>query len=135
MKKLILLTLVTSRILSSFGQKANQLTYSEKCSKQKKTGWVLFGTGAAVATTGFLIMEIDGTGSDAIMGENFDVGAWAFFAGLAGCVASIPFFISAHSQCKKSKKITLKIDHIQIQSFQAALPQKIPAISMRFSLP
>lgn len=134
MKKSILSILALAWMATAYSQTAS-INEAEKCNKQKKTAWTLFGVGAAVATAGFMITEIDGTGDNAVLGENFDVGAWAFFTGIASCVASVPFFFSAHSHCKKNRKISLQMKSIQTPSNFGHAYKRIPALSLKLRLP
>ena len=69
--------------------------YLEKSKKQKTTGFILLGSGAAVFTGGAIAMQHSQS-----KGENefpFLVG------GLAMSIASIPFFISSTSNKHKAK--------------------------------
>ena len=133
MKKAILCFVVLIWMTSGFSQ-STSVNYADKCNKQRKTGWILFGTGASLATTGFLITEIDGKGDNSMLSENFDVGGWTFFTGLAGCIGSIPFFLSANQSCKKSKRVSFNIKNIKGQSILTNIPKRIPSLSISFDL-
>lgn len=126
--------LIVAVLISSFWTGFSQNKTLDICGKNKKTGWILLGSGIAVATTGFLITEIDGNGDQSILSENFDVGAWTFFAGIASCAGSIPFFISAHNACKKNRRTSAQINYINTNSFITAVPKRIPSFSIKIKL-
>ncbi len=118
-KLLILIVLLTSQI--AFGQvieqtntKSSQEFYDYHTLKQqqnKKTAWILLGSGAAMTVTGFVILNSNGKKiiTDIFTGKNSSSGlvsSLLIIGGGAASIASIPFFISAG---KHSKKATLSL--------------------------
>ena len=107
MKKYFSILLLLAIGFNSFGQQIkNQeqklpADYLEKSKRQKTTGFILLGSGAAVFTGGAIAMQHSQS-----KGENelpFLVG------GLAMSIASIPFFISSAGNKHKAKLYLRKV--------------------------
>lgn len=103
--------------------------------KTQNTGWTLFGVGLAIASTGYLITEIDGTGQGAILSENFDIGAWMFFGGLICSASSIPVFIHAKNLRKKEIKMAIKIRTGSTKNPFAKNRNIQPTLSLQLQIP
>lgn len=69
--------------------------YTMKFKKKKRTAWILLGAGVGT-------MVLATTFTVATMGYGYEIGVVAFGIGAASTIASIPFFIKAHSFKKKA---------------------------------
>jgi hypothetical protein len=118
-KLLILIVLLTSQIalgqvIEQTNTKSSQELYDYHTLKQqqnKKTAWILLGSGAAMTVTGFVILT-NNSGkiiTEIFIDKNSNSGTASsllIIGGGATSLASIPFFISAG---KHSKKATLSL--------------------------
>lgn len=142
MKQQILLVLFLSISLISFSQveetskeevTVNQQDYYTKSEKQKTTGWVLLGVGAACTVGGVLIMENDKSNNDKNLGfgPNFDTQGFLVLGGIVVAASSIPFFISANRNKIKEKraKAYFKLETID-QHYVFSNQANYPAVSV-----
>ena len=98
--------MLQSQIIEPITEKSRQEMYdfySFKSKKQKKTGWILLGTGLTASAGGLAIMannfEIWGNGSDGA----FAAGTGLFLVGSGATIASIPILIVSGSNNRKAK--------------------------------
>lgn len=105
--------------------------YLEKSKKQKKTAWIVLGTGLGIAAIGGLV-QLSNANSNS---WNFDfTGAYIAIGGGVLSLASIPCFVNA----AKNKKLALAIS---IDNQNILLPQennftfkKQPSLCLRIEL-
>lgn len=76
--------------------------YISKSKKQKKTGWILLGSGVVATGTGLLIASNSNVLSD---GGGFASGSLLALAGTLTTISSIPVLISSGSNNRKAKAI------------------------------
>lgn len=96
--------------------------YSQKAKKQKRTGWILLGTGIAATVVGSAIMAnnfyIWGGSEDEDRG--FAAGTGLFLAGSMATIASIPVLIISGSNNRKAKTYleagTAKVGNITFEN-------------------
>ena len=82
----------------------NENYYLNKSKNQKSTGFVLLGTGAILIVTGAIVQHNSIATKGAFL--NFD-GLGYQFAGLTAMLSSIPFFIWAAKNKRKTIAITI----------------------------
>jgi uncharacterized membrane protein len=135
MKKIAICTMLIAFAMSSFSQAVNSelpLTrdeYMNKSKGQKKTAWILLGTGTVVMGTGLILL---GSSIDPF-GETAAIGAFAFLTGGLMDVISIPFFISAGSNKRKSMEALtyIKLDAVPPELRNIAGYPVIPAAAVK----
>jgi len=109
-------------VIHSFGQKVevstdqfNQEKYDfhySKHKKQKKTGFILLGSGVAASLAGVLI----GSNSDSLYDEaNLGTGAILVTAGALTAISSIPVFIVSGSNKRKAQTY-VQLDRVPISN-------------------
>src|SRR5262245_25685887 len=146
MKKAILFLILISIAYSTFSQQTNpapSLTkqdYLKKSSKQKKTGWILLGSGAALFITGLVIPKGDLTDQfnpytfEKDIHENDDLKAAFEIAGTLSMLGSIPFFIASGKSKKKAASITFKNLRVPSMRNGYLVKQPVPAILFKLNL-
>ncbi|MEP6615765.1 MAG: hypothetical protein ABJA57_04270 [Ginsengibacter sp.] len=72
-----------------------------KSKRQKSTAWILMAGGVGLATAGV----ISGTNSNSFSDNSLENAGALVLVGIAGCVASIPFFISSGKNKRKANII------------------------------
>lgn len=93
---------------TTLSQTITKQDYLQKSKHQKKTAWILAGGG--------LLLEISG----AIAYQHGNAGLLLFGAGLLSQATSIPFFISAGINKRKSKKASVSFKVEKTPDFQPA---------------
>ncbi len=150
MKKMIALSLLLLFAAISFAQQIEPpakptIDYLQKSKKQKKMGWILVASGAALIVTSRIIPQGESkgfTGSDLWFGlpveefENDGIRAGLALYGTAAALGSIPFFIAAGKNKKRSKTTTgfLKLEKAPIPQQNLVSPFLYPAIGLRISI-
>ncbi len=141
MKKLTGLILLVATWSISFSQMKDTTSaqrlkedYLNKSKRQRTTGFVLLGIGAALTITGVLVIN---NNSDDILDPNDVVnttaGAGVFLIGVVSSVASIPFFISSYSNNKKAMKYSagIGLEKLQADKVKTTYPPYFPAVTAR----
>ncbi|HLO83301.1 MAG TPA: hypothetical protein VK166_20200 [Chitinophagaceae bacterium] len=144
MKKLTCLLLFAATWFNSFSQIKDTAAarilkedYLNKSKRQRTTGFVLLGIGAALTITGVLVIN---NNSDNPLDPNDVVnttaGAGVFLIGAISSVASIPFFISSVSNKKKAMKLStgFKMEKLRTDKMPTPLPSYYPAVTARIRL-
>lgn len=119
--------------LTSFIQKppdANHMKnnyYLQKSNSQKKTAWIILGSGLGLAALGGIVQLAENSGE----GFYFDfTGAWIAIGG--GCVSflSIPFFISSGVNAQKAATLSLSEQPIFIRQQNTSAHTTVPSASL-----
>ncbi|MBS1513275.1 MAG: hypothetical protein JST86_20735 [Bacteroidetes bacterium] len=108
MKKIFFIAAVILLCQHASGQQNATLTkqdYLQKRKTQKLTGWILLGSGVAMAVSGAIINL-----SAPWDGKHQNDGVWMVYAGGPIALASIPFFISAHHNKKKAAALAFNMN-------------------------
>lgn len=104
--------------------------YLHKSKNQKRTGYVLLGTGAALVLTGSIVQNKSFKANGTFL--NFD-GLGYQFAGLITMLSSIPFFAWSSKNKRKSISITLiNQKHLIPKSSNIALKSR-PALALKIN--
>lgn len=122
MKKITLTLSMLFFIVNSFCQiqttTFSKEYYLEKSKKQKKTGWIVLGTGLTFAAIGGLVQLSNSNQTSYGSGFDFDfTGAYIAIGGGVLSLASIPCFVNA----SKNKKLAVAI---AIDNQNILLPQE-----------
>lgn len=148
MKFIILITALLLISPAVFSQANDSLKTTDfealmkKSKNQKTTAWAFLGGGAAVSSIGIIIGF--GEAVDQI-GNIFDpnanqkssnTGEILFYTGVAGMVASIPFFIASSKTRRKAESIHafIQIKTIPYPGLMANYNKPYPALTIRINL-
>jgi hypothetical protein len=143
MKKLTCLLVFAATWFSSFSQVKDTASarilkedYLQKSKRQKTTGLVLLGIGAAFTITGVVIINNNNDNvldPDQLAGAG--AGAGVFLIGAVSTIVSIPFLISSASNKKKAMKFStgFKMEKLRTDKMQSPLPSYYPAVAARIS--
>ena len=146
MKRIIMFSLLFAFGTTSFCQQTVQkqsLTkedYLQKSKKQKKIGWILIGSGAAMFIVSEVIPEGELTGEISWpclcedVHENDDIKGVFILVGAASMLGSIPFFIASGKSKKKAASISLKNYPIPILRDGNMVNRIVPALSFKVHL-
>ncbi len=104
--------------------------YLQKSNNQKKTGWILLGGGAVLATVGGIgFSENFGIFTDNATGDGY---GFMFLTGVISGLSSIPFFISSGNNARRAATITFYLNpslnansNSLVQNYQPYLGFKI----------
>jgi hypothetical protein len=102
--------------------------YLQKSSNQKKTGWILLGGGAVLATIGGIgFSENFGIFTDNATGDGY---GFMFLTGVISGLSSIPFFISSGNNARRAASLTFNADlfpkqNALVQNYQPVIGIKI----------
>lgn len=139
MKKLILVLMLSSLVISSFGQQlpvANE--YLQQSKKQKKTGTILLVSGAVLTVAGSVMWLSQAENIfrnwEAYDDNKMNAGAAIAVTGGTMITISIPFFIAAGRNKRMAMSVGLKNEPVQqIQSSSLVLKNS-PSLTLKFSL-
>lgn len=133
--KVLLMAVLTVLISSSFAQEMSKQDYLALSKRQKNTGLILLGGGAAVATAGAIIFNENfclwgcSNSEDALAGT----GAAMFVGGGIAMIASIPYFISSSKNANRAAQFGLVREYIPGPRLAYHVPRSYPAL--RISIP
>jgi hypothetical protein len=147
MKKQLVIILLLTVSAATFGQTdtpSQTLTstdYLQKSKKQNTAGWIFLGGGFSVAVAG-IVVGITGTAEEIagiFTGEEsntLETGAVLCYVGTAAMLGSIPFFIAASKNKRKSKEIalSLKLETRSMVYKSSIIQSGYPAITVKFRL-
>ena len=139
MYKLTVLTIALSITLNISAQKnttterkLNPQDYSQKSTRQKRTGNILLITGAGLVVAGAVIPRgdliessgicVDGSYLCSKTYENTGIKTGIIVGGVASALASIPFYIAAKKNRKRAALVRLNVEgtnHVVNRSFGA----------------
>ena len=111
-----------------FSQVNTKDYYLEKSKKQKKTAWVLLGTGAAAIFT-----EAIADNSKRGTGQSLTGGVMTL-GGIISSLTSIPFFISSSKNKRKGMALTINRSKMLLPQNNFAIAKSYSAISLHISL-
>ncbi len=148
MKKIIICTVLFAFATTSFCQQTVQkqtLTktdYLKKSKKQKKIGWILIGSGAAIFVVSAIIPEGELTGELSYpclcydVHENDDIKGVFILAGAVSMFGSIPFFIASGKNKKRASQASVFINMKKIPVLKGTVisNQSFPALGLRISV-
>lgn len=114
-------------------QKFSRQDYLQKSEKQKKTGWIVLGSGAALIITGFIIGN---SGEDEASFDKAMSGGLFIVAGSAATIISIPIFIASGRNKKKAAAATSYFEFRTENFTTASLPsaRSFPALAIKLTL-
>lgn len=105
--------------------------YLEKSKKQKKTAWVILGSGLTFAAIGGLV-QLNNANSNS---WNFDfTGAYIAIGGGVLSLASIPCFVSAVKNKKMAVALTIDNQNILLPQYNNFSLKKQPSLCLRIEL-
>jgi hypothetical protein len=115
--------------------------YLQKSKKQNTVGWIFLGGGFAVAAAG-IVTGVTGTAEEItgiFTGEKsntLETGAVLCYVGTVAMLGSIPFFIAASRNKKKSTEIafSLKLETRSTVYKSSIIQSGYPAITVKFRL-
>jgi hypothetical protein len=135
MKSLIFFTVFMLLTTNLWSQNSVVVPYSkeyylQKSNNQKKTGWILLGGGAVLATVGGIgFSENFGIFTDNTTGDGY---GFMFLTGVISGLSSIPFFISSGNNARRAATITFYLNpslnaksNSLVQNYQPYLGFKI----------
>lgn len=103
--------------------------YLRKSKRQKRTGWIILGSGLALITTGIVVAY--NNDDDAIKAGVSLV--LISGTGIVTSLVSIPFFVSSARNKRIAMRLTSAIE-LQKAPVLAAGPPAYPAVSLKFGL-
>ena len=147
MKKQIVIILLLAISASIFGQKDSipqtftSTDYLKKSKKQNTTGWILLGSGFAVAAAG-VIVGITGTAEEFAgiftgdKSNTLEAGAVMSYIGTAAMLGSIPFFIASAKNKRKAREVafSLKLETRSMVQKSSIIQSGYPALTVKLRL-
>lgn len=145
MKKIIFCIMLFAFAAASFAQQTApkqaliQTDYLKKSKKQKKTGLIFLGAGAAFIVTSFVIPEGQ---IDPLFGcickedINDEIKSTLILTGVVALLGSLPFFIASSKSKKKANYVSAFIHFEKTTFLQQTLvtTQSFPAIAVRIRI-
>ena len=116
MKKQLLILFMLASFSSSFAQGLTKEDYLRRSKNQKKTAWILCGTGATLILTSLIVYPNNysflGFNSAAEQRQANSAGV-LFTAGGICVLGSIPFFILSGGNRKKAAALSFRLNRFQ----------------------
>ena len=144
MRKILCLILCSTLVLKLFSQSTPLIKtdYLQKSKKQKTTGFILLGGGAALAIIGTAIGvssvddELVSNIIDGESDETYTAGGIMLITGLAAMVGSVPFFIASSRNNKKAHAASafIKLQTMPVVYRQGISKLSYPAACIRINL-
>ena len=144
MRKILCLIVLSTIVLKVFSQSTPliQTDYLQKSKKQKTTGFILLGGGAALAIVGTAIGvssvddELVSNIIDGESDETYTAGGIMLITGLAAMVGSVPFFIASSRNNKKAHAASafIKLETMPVVYRQGISKLPYPAACIRINL-
>jgi len=146
MKKITICLLLTAMAHFSFSQQTSTTTskvetdYLKKSKKQKKIGWILIGSGAAmfvvsaIIPEGELTDEINYTCLCKNIHENDGIKGGFIVVGALSMLGSIPFFIASGKNKKRAASISFINERITQLVKSSFVYRSIPSLNLKISL-
>lgn len=136
MKKMLLSLSMVFFILNSFGQTPttplSKDYYLEKSKKQKKTAWMILGSGLGLAAIGGLVQLSNSNQTS--YGSGFDLdftGAYIAIGGGVVSLASIPCFVNASKNKKLAVAITINNQNMLLPQGYDVVFKKQASLSLK----
>ncbi|MEL1241970.1 hypothetical protein [Flavobacterium flavipallidum] len=138
MKTVLLYMLTLLFVTNIFSQTQNpsftKENYLEKSKKQKRTGWIILGTGLGLGAVGGLVQLRNSNTTSYGSGFDFDfTGVYIAIGGGVVALASIPCFISAAKNKKMALSITMNQQNILLP-INNEFVIKHPSLSLKIEL-
>ena len=137
----LIFALLFGTAISIFAQQkaAETLTREEllsKSKKQKTTGFILLGAGAAATASGAAIISNNFCIFGCSQSEDraLGVGSGLFVAGGIAMLASIPMFIGATQKSKRAYQISAANERILLPDLGQPGPKSYPALKLKVFL-
>ena len=144
MRKILCLILCSTLVLKLFSQSTPLIKTDclQKSKKQKTTGFILLGGGAALAIIGTAIGvssvddELVSNIIDGESDETYTAGGIMLITGLAAMVGSVPFFIASSRNNKKAHAASafIKLETMPVVYRQGISKLPYPAACIRINL-
>nr|WP_288836420.1 hypothetical protein [uncultured Flavobacterium sp.] len=107
----------------------------EKSKKQKKTGWIVLGTGLTFAAIGGLVQLSNSNQTSYGLGFDFDfTGAYIAIGGGVLSLSSIPCFVSAAKNKKMAVALIIDNQNILLPQDNSFTFKKQPSLCLRIEL-
>ena len=131
MKNLILASLfiLPLTIYSQQNNSAQNAYYLKKANTENKTGNILLVTGGVLILTGFVLVKDGNSNTRELISGTQVAGFLVATLGVASALSSIPFYIYAHQDRKKSFQLSPVIG--TVQSFNLIGEDKNTAIGLK----
>ncbi|UKJ07655.1 hypothetical protein [Solitalea lacus] len=126
MKTIIFILLMLFISLTSFSQ--TRLDYQRKSKNQKTTAWVLLIGGTTMITAGAISLS----SSDAWSSSNTE--GFLILGGLVADLVSIPFFISARRNARKTAALEINNQSASIFKKNSLIVKTQPCITLKIQL-
>lgn len=133
--KHLLLAFLFALPLTMNGQQNNSTEineYLEKSNRQRKTGNVLLITGGTLILSGVIVGVTGNKNRSFIISQSDIAGASLVTLGLLSGLTSVPFYISANSNKKKSLKISPSTAFIPVHSMNSQQIYPVVGINLDF---
>lgn len=111
-----------------FSQQKAQKNFLERSKKQKRTAWILLGTGTAAVITGAIIDNSVKRERQSFTGGFIEVG------GIICALTSIPFFISSSKNKKRATTLTIHNQTILLPRNNSFVSRDQPSLSLHIPL-
>jgi hypothetical protein len=124
-------------------QEMTKQDYLEKSRKQKNTGFILLGGGAALFAVGTIVSVNSGVNyATSCLGANcsssaedgFTAGGVMMLVGALSAVGSIPLFISAGNNRKKATQMSFSNEPVYVPKYAGNLPRAVPSITLKIRI-
>jgi hypothetical protein len=124
-------------VVTSYCQQSSPLPtqtsrdYLKKSKKQKRAGWIMLGSGAAMLAVGIPLME---TADEGLGGLGQGIGGFALMiGGGALMLTSVPFFIASSKNKKRAATVSgfLKMEEAQVLRTTVLKNKGYPAVMLR----
>jgi hypothetical protein len=105
----------------------------QKSKSQKKTAWILLGTGLGIAAVGGIVQIIAEDGRNGGWGFDF-TGTYIAMGGGVVALASIPFFISSSNNRKKAASVAIGNQNIHLPRANGFSLTAQPTVTLNIGL-
>jgi hypothetical protein len=130
MKKILFITVANLIMVSNcFSQPAAKNNYLKKSKHKKIAAWVLAGAGAGAIITG-IILDANNSGPD----TEYYTGGFIAAPGIVVAAVSIPFFIGAAKDKKRSMALSFKDESVPKLQYTGLSYKALPALSLKIGL-
>ena len=131
MKRFFAIILYSLLSVAAFSQEVvkDREYYSTKSKKQKTSGWIMLGGGAALIGTGFLIGDREESSFD-----DAATGAILGGVGVLLMLGSIPVFIASGKSKRKAASLSFNNMRVPQIKNSSLVYKPIPAVSLKINL-
>ncbi|WP_130274924.1 hypothetical protein [Cecembia calidifontis] len=138
-KRVIMAVWLSAFLLGSslplFAQSMSKQDYLDKSRRQKTTGFIMLGGGVAMVTAGSILFSENFIlfGASNADDNAAAIGAAMVVVGGLATIGSIPLFISAGNNKRKSSELSFKNLPSNIPKYSGNIPRSIPSVT--YSIP